>query len=114
MIAKIRIGGAVMNRFVKTSIKPLLVLTLITGCQALTGKTVGRNIDDATLTTWVKTQLVKEKTMNLTRVSVKTDNGVVYLTGTVESALRRERAENIAWKVKGVKDVVNHLVVQKP
>jgi hypothetical protein len=43
---------------------------MLAGCQALTGQTLGRNIDDTTLTTTVKTQLAKDKLASLTRVGV--------------------------------------------
>jgi osmotically-inducible protein OsmY len=55
---------------------------------ALTGETVGQNIDDGTLTSYVKTQLASDKLVTLSRVGVETNNGVVYLTGEVETADR--------------------------
>ncbi|MBI2999450.1 MAG: BON domain-containing protein [Deltaproteobacteria bacterium] len=90
-----------------------MIFALFTGCQALTGETLGRNIDDATLTTWVKSKLVADKATNLTRVQVTTNNGVVHLTGTVESAEWRNRAEQIAQEVDGVKGVVNNIQLQR-
>lgn len=90
-----------------------ITLALLTGCQALTGQTLGRNIDDVTLTTWVKSKLVADKATNLTRVQVTTNNGVVYLTGTVASAEWRSRAEEIARQVEGVRDVVNNIELQR-
>ena len=77
-------------------------LLLITGCQAMTGETAGQNIDDSALTTSVKTSLAGEKLNTLTRVGVETNNGIVYLTGEVETAAEKSRAGTVASQVKGV------------
>jgi hyperosmotically inducible periplasmic protein len=46
-------------------------------------------------------------------VDVDTNNGTVYLNGTVETPDQKTRAEQLAWQAKGVKSVVNNLQVQK-
>ena len=89
----------------------VMALTL-NGCQAITGETLGQNIDDTTITTTVKTQLAAEKGSSLTRVGVDTNRGVVTLTGVVSSAADRAAAERVARRVGGVKNVVNSLQVQ--
>jgi osmotically-inducible protein OsmY len=83
----------------------------LAGCQAMTGKTAGENVDDATTTAAVKTKLVADKAANLTRIDVNTNNGIVYLNGTVDSPQQKAKAEEIARDVKGVKKVVNNLQV---
>jgi hyperosmotically inducible periplasmic protein len=88
-------------------------LVLMTGCRAMTGETAGQNIDDSTLTTSVKTSLAGERLNTLTRVGVETNNGVVYLTGEVETAAEKSRAGTVASQVKGVRQVVNNLQVIK-
>jgi len=90
----------------------LLAVLLCFGCQAVTGRTAGRNIDDATLTASVKSSLVADKVSNLTRVDVDTTNGVVSLNGVVESPEQKRRAEELASRVDGVKRVINNLQVQ--
>ena len=91
----------------------LVIFSVMTGCQSMTGKTVGENIDDATITASVKAKLVADKPANLTRVDVDTNNATVYLNGTVDSAEQKARAEQLAWQAKGVKSVVNNLQVKK-
>jgi hyperosmotically inducible periplasmic protein len=91
----------------------LVILSVMTGCQSMTGKTAGENIDDATITASVKAKLVADKPANLTRVDVDTNNATVYLNGTVDSAEQKARAEQLAWQAKGVKSVVNNLQVKK-
>jgi hyperosmotically inducible periplasmic protein len=88
-------------------------LLLIAGCQAMTGETAGQNIDDGTLTTYVKTALAGERLNTLSRVGVETNNGIVVLTGEVETANEKSRAGTVASQVKGVKGVTNNLQVIK-
>ena len=91
----------------------IVLVAVVAGCQSATGKSTGTSIDDATITASVKSKLVGEKASNLTRVDVDTNNGTVYLNGTVESAEQKSRAEQIAWQASGVKTVVNNLQIQK-
>ena len=91
----------------------LALLFFMTGCQAMTGATLGENIDDGNLTSYVKTKLASDKLVSLTRVGVETNNGVVYLTGEVETAEQKSRSGSLAFEVKGVKQVVNNLQVRK-
>ena len=102
-----------MLRAIKRLAGTLLVLFFMTGCQAMTGQTMGETIDDSYITGAVKTQLASDKVVSLTRVEVETNNGVVYLTGQVETAEQRSRIGSLASQVKGVKKVVNNLQVIK-
>jgi osmotically-inducible protein OsmY len=102
-----------MVRAFKTLTVMVAFLILITGCQAMTGETMGQNIDDGTLTSYVKTKLASDRLVTLTRVGVETNNGVVYLTGEVETTEQKSRIGSLASEVKGVKKVVNNLQVIK-
>jgi osmotically-inducible protein OsmY len=95
------------------SILPVLALAwVLNGCQAVTGQTLGENIDDTTITTTVKTKLAAEKGSTLTRVSVDTNRGVVQLSGVVATPADKALAERVARSVGGVKSVVNNLQIQ--
>jgi hyperosmotically inducible protein len=83
----------------------------MTGCQAMTGQTMGETIDDSYITGAVKTQLASDKMVSLTRVEVETNNGIVHLTGQVQTAEQRSHIGSLASQVKGVKQVVNNLQV---
>lgn len=102
-----------MLRVIKRLAGTLVVLFFMTGCQAMTGQTMGETIDDSYITGAVKTQLASDKMVSLTRVEVETNNGVVYLTGQVQTAEQRSRIGSLASQVKGVKKVVNNLQVIK-
>ena len=90
-----------MIRTFKMLAVTLVVLFFMTGCQAMTGATLGENIDDGALTSSVKTQLASDKLITLTRVGVETNNGIVYLTGEVETAEQKSRIGSIASAGKG-------------
>jgi hyperosmotically inducible protein len=90
-----------------------LVLVLVAGCQSMTGKSAGQNVDDAGITAAVKAKLVADKASNLTRVDVDTTNGTVYLNGSVADSATKVRAEQLAWQAKGVRGVVNNLQVSQ-
>jgi len=102
-----------MIRKCKNLAGTLMVLIAMSGCIAPTGESMLQNIDDGTLTTYVKTQLAADKPNPLTRVGVETKNGIVYLTGEVETAEQKSRAGTVASQVKGVKQVVNNVQVIK-
>jgi osmotically-inducible protein OsmY len=90
----------------------LLALTLIaplllTAC----GKSVGETIDDATVTTRVKTALLGDSEVAGLRIDVDTFKGVVTLSGAVKSAAERDKAVAIARKTTGVKDVKSTLQI---
>jgi hyperosmotically inducible periplasmic protein len=97
----------------KSLVVLVLLLTAVTGCRSMTGRSAGQTIDDASITAAVKAKLVSDKASNLTRVNVDTNNGTVYLIGNVDTAEQKTRAEQLAWQAKGVKNVVNNLQVQK-
>lgn len=103
----------IMIRQLKNLTIALAVMFLMNGCQAMTGETMGQNLDDGTLTTSVKTSLAGERLNTLSRVGVETNNGIVVLTGEVETASEKSRAGTVTSQVKGVRQVVNNLQVIK-
>ena len=66
---------------------------------------------DAGITTNVKSKMAADDTVKAYQVNVDTSNGVVTLTGDVDSALARERAVQIARNTDGVRDVVDNITV---
>ena len=90
----------------------LLVMALVapllfTAC----GKSVGETIDDATITTRVKTALLNDPDVGGLRIDVDTFKGVVTLSGAVKSAQERDKAVGIAKKTPGVVDVKSTLQI---
>jgi hyperosmotically inducible protein len=64
---------------------------------------------DAGITTNVKTKLAADDTVKAYEIDVDTRNGVVTLSGGVESAPVKERAVQIARGTDGVRDVVDQI-----
>lgn len=75
-------------------------------------ETVGQHIDDGTITTKVKTDLLAAKDVKSTHIHVKTRSGVVWLTGTVPSSDDKMAAEKVVANVSGVDSVKNHLKIK--
>jgi hyperosmotically inducible periplasmic protein len=73
--------------------------------------TVGQHVDDATITTKVKADLLATNNVKSEHIHVKTRKGVVSLTGTVPTAEDRDNAKQVAENVSGVSMVKNHLKV---
>lgn len=76
-------------------------------------RTVGTQVDDAIITAKVKAKLIEDPITKARKIDVDTVNGVVTLTGLVESEKEINRAIEIARSVPGVKKVVNNLRVGK-
>ena len=73
--------------------------------------TTGEYLDDTTITTKVKASFAKDKWVQGRDISVRTDHGVVDLTGTVESTKESDRATALATNIKAVKAVHNNLKI---
>jgi hyperosmotically inducible protein len=106
-------GGVTMKKPRRHFAAVALLAVALSGCQAMTGRTAGQNVDDARISTAVQATLTSDKASNFARIDVDTTNGVVYLNGTVQSAEQKARAEQLASRVDGVKKVVNNLQVGK-
>lgn len=61
-----------------------LLVVIVTGCTAVTGRPMARYLDDKLLQARVKTRLVAAHPRMLTRVNVDVYNGTVYLIGLVD------------------------------
>ena len=66
----------------------------------------GDEIDDAWITSKVKTQLLADDQVKGTQINVDTDGNVVTLTGTAPSAEARAKAIELAKATRGVRGVV--------
>jgi osmotically-inducible protein OsmY len=75
-------------------------------------ESTGEYIDDSTITTKVKADLLADDILKGFEVSVKTYKGIVELSGFVDTQATKDRAGSIARKVAGVKEVRNNLIVK--
>lgn len=89
-----------------------IVIISSTGCAVSRGQeSVGAYVDDAGITTKVKAQLLDNKDVSGTSISVETLKGTVLLSGFAKNMTEKNTAERIARNVKGVKEVKNEITV---
>ena len=90
-----------------------VALLTVTGCAVTRGQeTVGAYVDDAGITTLVKSRFIENKQVDAASISVETLNGTVMLSGFAKSSLEKNTAESIARGVSGVKMVKNEIAVR--
>ena len=74
-------------------------------------QTTGEYIDDSVITMKVKTAILNDPLLNASHIEVTTVNGVVKLSGTVDSEQSIGRAMAVASSQKNVKSVQTDLIV---
>lgn len=80
------------------------------GCAATeTRQSTSEYVDDSWITTKVKSEIFAEPSLKVAQVNVETYQGVVQLSGFVESKADMARAVEVARAVKGVKSVKNDM-----
>ena len=83
------------------------------GCAATeTRRSTGEYVDDTTITTKVKAAIFNEASLKSMQIEVKTYNGVVQLSGFVNSAQSVRKAGEVARSIEHVKEVKNDLIVK--
>jgi osmotically-inducible protein OsmY len=96
------------NRITAWLLAVMIALPLLGAC----GKTVGETIDDATITTRVKTAFINDPTVGGLRIDVDTFKGVVTLSGRVKSKDEEAKAIALAKSIKGVSQVKSTLQIE--
>jgi hypothetical protein len=80
-----------------------LALALVVGCS--------RGRSDSDLASDVRNKVLADPNVSSRQIEVHSENGVVTLSGAVESEMERLAAGNSAAQVQGVRTVVNNLTV---
>jgi osmotically-inducible protein OsmY len=89
------------------------VLAFSAGCAGTaTQQSTGEYVDDAAVTTKVKTAFVRDEVVKAMQVEVTTFKGNVQLSGFVDTAEQKARAEQIAAGIQGVMAVTNNITVK--
>src|SRR6202023_1555929 len=87
----------------------VLLATLACGCTQHDTTVLKHKLDDAEITTAVKTKLATDEGLRtLTDIHVNSSNGVVTLAGEVPSSQESSKAERLAASVDGVAKGVRH------
>jgi hyperosmotically inducible periplasmic protein len=93
----------------------LLAILLVVAGAALAGeRSTGQAVDDTLITTQVKASFAADPQVSALAISVDTEQGVVTLSGVVESEAERQRTIQLAQGMEGVKRVdANQLLVKR-
>ena len=67
---------------------------------------------DDTISDAVRVKLASDQVVGVLPLQVTVKDGVVTLAGSVEQKSLKSRAESVAKKVKGVKQVVNNIEIK--
>ncbi|HEX7182820.1 MAG TPA: BON domain-containing protein [Thermoanaerobaculia bacterium] len=98
-----------MKRLVINSFLSAALLA-IAGCSSTMVPETTRDMDSA-ISAKIDESLEASTTVKARQVNIQTREGVVYLTGVVDSEDSRREAARIAWRTAGVDGVVNDLTV---
>ncbi|MBN8828483.1 MAG: BON domain-containing protein [Sphingobacteriia bacterium] len=84
-----------------------------TGFALAKEKSIGTQIDDFAIRTKIHNDLLRKDINNLfANINVKVSEGKVLLTGAVKSPEDRVEAVRISWQQKGVKEVINEILIE--
>ena len=90
-----------------------IALSALVGLAACAGdathRSTGQYVDDKTISARVNTALLADKDVKSSQIDVTTYNGVVQLSGFVESPEQAQHAVVVVQKVDGVKSVKNDM-----
>lgn len=114
-------------RRVLASLSSLIILPFVSGCVAagiagvgavgtavVQEKSLGMALDDATSSSEIKTKLIRADRKRFSEVDVEVANGLVLLSGRVNTEQDKIYAERVAWSSSRVLDVANELKIQGP
>ena len=82
------------------------------GLAAAKDKTLGESVDDTTTSGEIKAKLLSESFNRFAEVDVEVNDGLVLLSGRVDSPTDRVEAEGIAWTSVGAHDVANEIKIE--
>ncbi len=74
--------------------------------------TIGKTVDDTTITAKIKAKMIEDKQMKSTQVEVKTILGHVVLLGVVSSKSDASKAIRYAKSIENVRKVISFLIVK--
>ncbi len=73
-----------------------------------------KDIPDQHISVAIESRFIVDKSIPADFIDVKTNNGIVSLTGRVTNLLAKERASKIVESIRGVKALINTIRVQPP
>ena len=96
--------------FVVTGALACAGLLVLVGCSSTTVPKDTRQAD-STISSMIESSLSANDHVNARQVEVQTREGIVYMTGVVDTEEARREAGRVAWRTKDVDGVENYLTV---
>ena len=78
------------------------------------GQSIGQYIDDSVITVKVKAAIINDPLLKASEIKVTTENGTVWLSGTLDSQEKINRAIEVAKNQENVRSVQNNLTLGVP
>ncbi|MGD9942050.1 MAG: BON domain-containing protein [Burkholderiaceae bacterium] len=101
------------SKYLTAAFLGITVVTTTVGCAVGRGQqTAGQFVDDAAITTAIKSRYATDQTVAATSINVETLNGTVQLSGFAKSQAEKDRAAALAREARGVKAVRNDIIVR--
>lgn len=94
-------------------ILPLVMVSLIGCASTRSHESPAEYVDASVITLKVKTAIFADETLKSSEVNVEAFNGVVQLSGFVNSQANIQRAVAVAGEVGGVKTVKNDMQLKR-
>ncbi len=86
---------------------------IFSACSVMSGReTAGQYVDDTSVTSRVKSAIIQDPELKARQIHVETFQGIVQLSGFIDSSKEKMRAEALALNTKGVQSVKNNLIVR--
>ncbi len=91
----------------------LMLISFFAACASTTThESTGEYVDDSVITAKVKSLLAADDFLKSFQINVKTYQGIVQLSGFVNSQQTVDKAGEVVKSVKGVKSIKNDLIMK--
>src|SRR6056297_272803 len=102
------------NKTMRTKTAQILFTGAMALCLALmpARSAPPRDVADAEISSAIIAEILADNAMSANNVNVSTDDGIVLLTGTVNSILAKDRIQELTEATVGVRAVVNNVKVR--
>ena len=101
-----------MKKRIFAALLMVVGIALLSGCNAMTGRTTGEYIDDASITTQANGAILKDPDAAFFKIDVSSTNGNVVLTGFIHDRSAEDRIVAKIGDIKGVTSVKSELKVE--
>ena len=85
-----------------------------TGIAVAQERTIGDAVDDTSIQFQINDRLLRKSEVLFAKTNLDVVEGRVMITGVVPAQSDRDTAAELAWQVKGVREVLNELQVAQP